>query len=370
MTQKRSRAPKPALADAPRVTQRALLAWYDRHRRKLPWRALPGEGSDPYAVWLSEIMLQQTTVTAVKPYYEKFLGRWPTVHDLARAAVEDVMTAWAGLGYYARARNLHACAKTVSKDYGGVFPDTEEGLLELPGVGPYTAAAIAAIAFGKRAVVVDGNVERVMARVFAVTEPLPGVKPKLKDLADSLTPKKRAGDYAQAVMDLGATVCTPKSPACVICPWNKECEGRKRGIAETLPRKAKKAATPIRHGVAFWLERADGAVLLRRRPTKGLLGGMMEIPSTAWRTAKWSAEEATPHAPVSDIAGNRWEPLDGLVGHTFTHFHLELTVLAARLSAKQAAAVEGVWEKADRLETQGLPTVMKKVALHALKSRG
>ena len=261
-TASRAKANVPPVGPSPR----ALLAWYDRHRRRLPWRAGPGEGAEPYAVWLSEIMLQQTTVAAVKSYFEKFLTRWPTVADLANADTADVMAAWAGLGYYARARNLHACAKVVATDHGGCFPDTEQALRALPGIGPYTAAAIAAIAFDRKAVVVDGNVERVMARVFGVIEPPPKSKPRLVELAARLTPARRPGDYAQAVMDLGATICTPRSPACSLCPWMAPCVARAKGIAETLPRKIAKAPTPTRHGVAFWMVRGDGAVLLRRRP--------------------------------------------------------------------------------------------------------
>lgn len=343
-----------------------LLAWYDRHRRRLPWRALPGVTADPYAVWLSEIMLQQTTVAAVKPYFETFLARWPTVADLAAAKVEDVMTAWAGLGYYARARNLHECAQTVAADHAGVFPDTEEGLRALPGIGPYTAAAIASIAFDRRAVVVDGNVERVMARLFAVTEPLPKSKPVLIAHAASLTPDTRTGDYAQAVMDLGATVCTPKSPACVICPWVEACIARREGIAESLPAKIKKAETPTRYGVAFWMVRKDGAVLLRRRAAKGLLGGMTEVPSTDWRAKRWrkaDTEEALPFA-------KGWRVLPGVVSHTFTHFHLELTVMAADLTDTQAKKLGAgaLWTPLDRMGDAGLPSVMAKVAKHAMKA--
>jgi len=354
--------PKPAKATSKTAPDAAtLLAWYDRHRRRLPWRALPGGKADPYAVWLSEIMLQQTTVTAVKPYYESFLARWPTVKDLANAATAEVMTAWAGLGYYARARNLHKCAGVVAADHGGIFPDTEENLRALPGVGAYTAAAIAAIAFGKRAVVVDGNVERVMARVFAVTEPLPKSKARLKELAATLTPSKRAGDYAQAVMDLGATVCTPKSPNCLICPWNDACEGRKRGIAETLPRKAKKAETPLRKGVAFWMVRADGAVALRRRPPQGLLGGMTEVPST-----DWSEKDHSTAAPLKA----KWRVLPGAVIHVFTHFRLELNVWGADLTATQAKALgpDIIWTPLERIGEAGLPSVMAKVARHAMKA--
>ncbi len=345
-----------------------LLAWYDRHRRRLPWRALPGVTADPYAVWLSEIMLQQTTVTAVKPYFETFLSRWPRVADLAAAKVEDVMTAWAGLGYYARARNLHKCAHVVAADYAGVFPDTEEGLRALPGIGPYTAAAIAAIAFGRRAVVVDGNVERVMARLFAVTEPLPKSKPVLVAHAGHLTPETRTGDYAQAVMDLGATVCTPKSPKCGICPWAEPCAARREGIAETLPAKIKKAATPTRYGIAFWMVRKDGAVLLRRREAKGLLGGMTEVPSTEWRAKRWSAAEAQDALPFA----KGWRALPGLVSHTFTHFHLEFTVMAANLTDAQAKTLgkDALWTPLTRIGDAGLPSVMAKVAKHAMKAMG
>jgi A/G-specific adenine glycosylase len=346
---------------------RDLLAWYDRHRRRMPWRALPGVSADPYAVWLSEIMLQQTTVTAVKPYFEAFLARWPTVEALSAAPVADVMAAWAGLGYYARARNLYKCAGVVATAHGGRFPSTEAELLELPGVGPYTAAAIAAIAFGRVATVVDGNVERVMARLFAVTAPLPGSKVLLKELAASLTPSKRAGDYAQGVMDLGATVCTPKSPKCMICPWAPSCVGRIKGIAETLPRKAPKAESPQRYGVAFWMERKDGSVFLQRRLAKGLLGGMMEIPSTPWRGKTWSVAEAAAAAPVEAP----WRELDGVVTHVFTHFRLDLKVFAAKLTAAQAKALKGedaAWVPVDRMGSAGLPSVMAKVAKHALKN--
>ncbi len=341
------------------------MGWYDRHRRRLPWRALPGRKADPYAVWLSEIMLQQTTVTAVKPYYDKFLALWPTVEDLAQAPVAEVMTAWAGLGYYARARNLHKCAGVVAAEHRGKFPATEEALRKLPGIGPYTAAAVAAIAFDKKAVVVDGNVERVMARLFAVTDPLPGCKQTLRSLAAALTPSKRSGDHAQGVMDLGATVCTPKSPACVICPWAEACEGRKLGIAETLPRKAKKIETPLRRGVAFWMMRADGCVALRRRPPKGLLGGMTEVPGSDWRAAAWTDQEAKAAAPLKV----RWRVLPGLVSHTFTHFRLEVAVHTADLTAAQARKLgpDIIWTPLPRIGRAGLPSVMAKVAAHALK---
>ncbi len=337
-----------------------ILAWYDRHRRDLPWRAKPGERPDPYAVWLSEIMLQQTTVATVGPYFRRFLARWPKVEDLAAASLDQVLTEWQGLGYYARARNLHKCAGVVARDFAGRFPDTEEGLRALPGIGAYTAAAIAAIAFDRPAVVVDGNVERVMARLFAEETPLPAAKPILHDYAARLTPEKRAGDYAQAVMDLGATVCTPKSPKCLLCPWGDSCKGRAKGIAETLPRRAPKGDKPTRRGVAFWLvkEGRDGpSILLRRRPERGLLGGMMEVPSTPWETAE--PVPAVDHAPVRAD----WQWLDGTVKHTFTHFHLELRVLVGK--AKGSAPEDGIWWPLDRLDEQALPTVMKKIVRHA-----
>ena len=242
-----------------------LLAWYDAHARDLPWRSKRGKKPDPYHVWLSEIMLQQTTVAAVKDYYIKFLSRWPRVSDLARASQEDVLRAWAGLGYYARARNLHACAIKVVDEWNGKFPDTEEELRSLPGIGPYTAAAIAAIAFDRPHAAVDGNVERVMARVYAIETPLPAAKPMIKEKAQALVPEKRAGDFAQALMDLGATICTPRTANCGICPWTDHCEGSTRGIAESLPLKAPKAKVPTRHGIAFWVERDDGHILLRSR---------------------------------------------------------------------------------------------------------
>jgi A/G-specific adenine glycosylase len=262
-----------------------VLAWYDKHRRSLPWRAPPGEPADPYRVWLSEIMLQQTTVTAVAPYFAAFIARWPTVESLADAPVEEVMRRWAGLGYYARARNLHACARLVTTEHGGRFPDTETALRGLPGIGPYTAAAIAAIAFGRRATVVDGNVERVVARLLAIDTPLPAAKALLAKAAAALTPFERHGDHAQAMMDLGATICRPRKPACALCPVTARCAGHQRGTPEHYPRKAARPERPVRHGTAFFIRRQDGSVLLRTRPSQGLLGGMAEFPGTEWGLA-------------------------------------------------------------------------------------
>ncbi|MBY0431726.1 MAG: A/G-specific adenine glycosylase [Rhodospirillales bacterium] len=337
-----------------------LLVWYDHNRRVLPWRALPGVTPNPYHVWLSEVMLQQTTVQAVIPYFRAFLERWPSVADLAAAPLDDVLHAWAGLGYYARARNLHKCAQALAARCEGRFPDREEALLKLPGIGDYTAAAIAAIAFEQPAVVMDGNVERVMARLFAETEPLPAVKPQLKRRAALLTPRERPGDYAQGVMDLGATICTPRNPACGLCPWMAACQGRILGIAETLPAKVEKAERPTRRGIAFWTMRKDGSVLLRRRPETGLLGGMMEVPSTPWRPEIWIVADAIEEAPVKA----EWRPLPGLVTHTFTHFHLELQVVAGKVGNQVLA--RGLWCPLDTLGDHALPTVMRKVIRHAL----
>lgn len=337
-----------------------LLAWYDRHRRRLPWRALPGETPDPYRVWLSEVMLQQTTVAAVGPYYERFLEQWPTVSALAAAPLDDVLHAWQGLGYYARARNLHRCAAAVAERHGGRFPECEAELRALPGIGRYTAAAVAAIAFDRRAVVVDGNVERVVARLFRVEEPLPDAKPLLHRLADSITPERRAGDHAQAMMDLGATVCVPQRPKCVLCPWMGDCAGR--DIAESLPKRRARPEKPTRRGVAFWLVRADGSVLLRRRPESGLLGGMMEVPSSDWSEGPLPPlDSALSAAPV---AVTRATALPGLVRHGFTHFRLELAVAAARSGA--AAPAGCVWCPPDAFGDYALPTVMKKIVRHAL----
>jgi len=342
----------------------ALLAWYDRHARVLPWRVPPADGragvrAEPYFVWLSEVMLQQTTVAAVGPYFRKFVARWPMVADLAAAPPEDVLAAWAGLGYYARARNLHACAQAVVARHGGRFPADIAALRSLPGIGEYTAAAIAAIAFDLPAVPVDGNVERVAARIFAVEAPLPDAKPELRILAAKLAHGERHGDLAQALMDLGATICTPRKPRCLACPWRDACAARAAGLAEDLPRRRAKAERPVRRGTAFWAVRPDGAVLLRRRPAKGLLGGMMEIPSSDWH-AGGGGDADLVAAPL----GAKWRVLPGHVAHTFTHFHLELRVAVARVPA--AALPDGAWVMPDALGDAGLPSVMKKIARHAL----
>jgi A/G-specific adenine glycosylase len=333
-----------------------LLAWYDAHARTLPWRSRPGIRPDPYHVWLSEIMLQQTTVAAVQSYFIKFLSLWPTVEAMAKADREDIMRAWAGLGYYARARNLHACAIEIATNHAGHFPETVEALLELPGIGPYTAAAIASIAFDVPAAAVDGNVERVISRYYAIEEPLPASKPTIRNLAQKLVPQVRAGDFAQAMMDLGATICTPKSPACQHCPWQAECAGRQKSIAESLPRKSPKKKIPTRRAYAFWIENTAGEILLRQRPDKGLLGGMMEIPSTDW-------VEKLPRNIDAPFEAE-WKKIRGVVEHTFTHFHLELTVLAAIVPMQSNAATR--WVKRENLHTEALPTVMRKIVAHVL----
>ena len=350
--------------DDPSRIARDLLAWYDRHRRDLPWRAKPGVRPDPYAVWLSEIMLQQTTVPAVKPFYEKFLRLWPRVEDLAAAPIDDVMRAWAGLGYYSRARNLHACAIAIATQHGGRLPAGEEGLRALPGIGPYTAAAIAAIAFGRRAVVVDGNVERVVTRLYEIDEPLPGAKPLIREATDRITPQQRAGDFAQAMMDLGATICSPKRPACALCPLRETCAAAVRGTQETYPRKVPKAERPRREGAAWYARRSDGMVLVRTRPPKGLLGGMTELPGTSWTARRDGGDEH----PASLIEG-RWTKLSGFVEHVFTHFALRLTVWRADLP-KSAHAPDGCrWVAESALDGEALPSVVKK-AVALAQSRG
>lgn len=347
-----------------------LLGWYDVAARVLPWRARPGVMADPYGVWLSEIMLQQTTVKAVIPYYQKFLDRWPTVVALANADIEEVMAAWAGLGYYSRARNLHACARAVASLHGGRFPADEAALRALPGIGDYTAAAVAAIAFGLGATAVDGNIERVVARLFAVEEPLPGAKPAIKALATRLTPPTRAGDYTQAMMDLGASICSPRSPSCLVCPVRGHCAARARGIAEMLPVKLKKGEKPRRFGAAFIALRQDGAVLLRRRPPRGLLGGMLEVPSTEWGPTMPERDAALARAPFSGTSFSRaWRPMTGLVRHVFTHFDLELAVYRADGLPDMAGAGVGLWYPRASLADEAIPSVMRKVLDHGLNER-
>ncbi len=310
-------------------------------------------------------MLQQTTVVTVAPYFDRFVARWPSVSALAAAALDDVLHQWQGLGYYARARNLHACARVVAERHGGRFPDDVPGLLALPGIGDYTAAAIAAIAFDRREAAVDGNVERVVARLFAVRAVMPAAKAQLRELARELVPAARTGDFAQAMMDLGATICTPRRPRCVLCPWRESCAARAGGFAEDLPTRAEKLERPLRHGVVFWLTREDGAVLLRRREERGLLGGMIEVPSTPWRERPWDQAEALVSAPAQ--AG--WTPLPGTVRHGFTHFPLALTILAGRTEPPPDLPW-GIWARPAQFKDYALPTLTKKVIKHALSVLG
>jgi A/G-specific adenine glycosylase len=340
-----------------------LLDWYDRHRRRLPWRPPAGERADPYRVWLSEIMLQQTGVKTVGPYFEKFLARWPDVEALGRASQDDVLRMWAGLGYYSRARNLHACAVAVLRDHSGVFPDTEEGLRALPGIGPYTASAIAAIAFDIRTMPVDGNIERVVSRLFAVEEPLPQAKPLIQQLAATLLGASRAGDSAQALMDLGSSICTPKKPACALCPLNDDCAARLRGDQETFPRKAPKKSGALRRGAAFIVTRGD-ELLVRTRPEKGLLGGMTEVPGSDWLAGQ-EDKAALQLAPV--LKGvMRWHRKAGVVTHVFTHFPLELVVYTAKVAARTRPPAGMRWVPIATLAGEALPSVMRKAIAHGL----
>jgi len=331
-----------------------LLNWYDLHARELPWRVSPaarvaGQLPDPYRIWLSEIMLQQTTVAVVKAYFLKFTAAWPTVVDLAAAEDADVMAAWAGLGYYARARNLLKCARVIVAEHGGQFPADRAALQNLPGIGPYTSAAIAAIAFDHAETVVDGNVERVMARLFDLHAPLPQAKGALTSYAASLTPPARPGDYAQAVMDLGATICTPKSPRCALWPWHGICAARKAGTAAEVAKKLPKVKKPTRFGTAYVARRSDGAVLLEQRPERGLLGGMLGWPGSEWRE--------TPPDAIPPIQAD-WIEAPGEVRHTFTHFHLRLRVMVAQVDAQQT---NQTFTAAENFRPADLPTVMRKI---------
>jgi len=384
---------------------RLLLDWYDVHRRDLPWRARPGGKKDPYRVWLSEIMLQQTTVQAVAGYYRRFLARWPTVRALAAAPLDDVLAAWAGLGYYARARNLHKAAKAVCEQLGGRFPATATELQRLPGIGAYTAGAIAAIAFGAREAAMDANAERVVARLFALKDPLPGAKPELLRLGRSLVPEARAGDFAQALMDLGALICTVKRPACARCPLADGCEAHRLGIAQVLPVKAPKAARPLQRGAAFVARDSDGAILLVKRPEKGLLGGMLQPPLGPWTGKFPTQDEAMMQAPFRAA----WKKIPGIVRHGFTHFELEVEVWVAShpvIPAKRREAERRVgthreshansevgsgsshssvrsehspgmtaegnakWVPVSDLAQVALPTVMRKIIAHAITEEG
>lgn len=335
-----------------------LLAWYDLHRRELPWRARPGEAVDPYRVWLSEVMLQQTTVATVRPRFAAWVARWPDFAALAAADEADVMAAWAGLGYYARARNLVKAARVIAGEHGGVFPRSEAALRRLPGFGAYTAAAVAAIAFGERAVVVDANVERVVARLFAIREPLPGARAAIRAAAGTITPDARAGDFAQGMMDLGSAICTPRSPRCLLCPLQRECRGLAEGEPERLPVKAAKRVRPQRYGTLFWLER-EREVLLVRRPDRGILGGMRALPTGPWQ------DEASGLAGAPVAA--EWQAMPEGVTHGFTHFDVDLALAAAQAGAHQEA--DGEWWPIDDLDRAGLPTLFAKAVAVMRRTR-
>jgi A/G-specific adenine glycosylase len=367
MSRTKKTVQKPDAADL----QAALLGWYDRHRRVMPWRAGKGRRPDPYHVWLSEIMLQQTTVATVGPYFMKFVEKWPTVGALARAKQDDVLTAWAGLGYYARARNLHKCAQAVVRDHGGKFPQTEEELLALPGIGPYTAAAIASIAFDRPAVAVDGNVERVVARFCRIEEPLPLSKPAIRQGAAALAAGcGRPGDFTQAFMELGATVCTPRKPKCGLCPWRGGCRAMAEGAdPETLPRKMPKAVKPRRYGKVFWVTDAQGRVLIEKRTEKGLYEGLYQLPTTEWIADRGAAEELK--APFARRL--KMEAVSETVRHSFTHFDLTLAVYCAAAPVRQPLqplSGRGKWVSVKKLDEYALPTLMKKAARLCLGRKG
>jgi A/G-specific adenine glycosylase len=344
-----------------------LFNWYDANRRILPWRAPPGECADPYAVWLSEIMLQQTGVATVARYYESFLTQWPTVEALAQAPIEALMRAWAGLGYYQRARNLHACAQLIAFKYGGQFPDKEEQLRQLPGIGAYAAAAIAAIAFNRRAIVIDGNIERVICRLFAVEPVAKKARREIRALAETVTPGERPGDFAQAMMDLGATICTPRRPSCIRCPLKGHCRAHQQSAAEQYPRKQPRPDRLVRAGALFYIRRADGAVLVRTRAPTGLLGGMTEIPGTDWRR-RMTAPKNCPAPPKGIeclVKRHGFIRAPGQIHHVFTHFSLHLTVFVAGVDAATAAPADCRWVHEDSLESEALPTLMRKAIAHA-----
>jgi len=347
------------------IHARRLLIWYDKFRRELPWRALPGKSADPYVVWLSEIMLQQTTVSAVIPYFLEFIKRWPDVEALARAQLDEVLVAWQGLGYYARARNLVKCAAVLVSDHGGVLPNNAEALERLPGIGPYSSAAIAAIAFDQPEVVIDGNVERVVARLYAVAAPLPSVKPELRRLAAGLSPRHRPGDYAQGMMDLGATICTPRNPQCGICPLRRGCAAYGLGAPVDYPRRTARSKRPLRRGTAWVVFNEKGEILLRCRPESGLLGGMMEVPSSPWTDGGGGT-------PVLPELAAPWQVLDHPIAHVFTHFRLELWVVWGRIKERQGSKLfpGGVWAAPDALGGFALSSVMKKVCAAGLAAAG
>lgn len=336
-----------------------LIHWYDKFGRDLPWRRLPGGTPDVYRVWLSEIMLQQTMVRTVRPYYDLFLQRWPTVEALAEANIDEILTAWSGLGYYARARNLHKCAQMIV-ERGNGFPRTVDEWLVLPGIGPYTAAAIAAIAFNQPVMAVDGNVERVIARLYGIEKPLPSARSEIFERGSRLIPASRPGDFLQALMDLGATICTPKKTECHSCPWSDECKALRIGKVQELPRKTPRQRKSLRYALAFWITDNEGHVFLRRRSETGLLGGMMEIPSTPWTDKPWTLEEAIRQAPVA----MKWTQIPGMVQHKFSHFDIEFGILTAHSKRARPKVEGGEWYRVSELSQHPLPTLMRKIVRH------
>lgn len=340
----------------------SLLNWYDRNKRDFPWRSHFGDKPDVYNIWLSEIMLQQTRTVTVCSYYEDFLNQWPTIQELATATQHDVLKAWAGLGYYTRARNLHACAKIVAQKYGGIFPKTEEELMALPGIGLYTANAIMAIGYNQPSTVVDGNVRRVISRLYRIDVPLPANSPKIRALAASLTSLRRPGDYAQAIMDLGATICKPRKPNCQKCPWKNICKAWSDGNPENYPKRKLKGKNRRRYGIIYWIERSDGAIVLRKRPEKGMLAGMIEIPNTEWQDRKLSERSVRTQSPLPIS----WEPIVGQITHSFSHFDLELEIISAKSEIKPEGTF---WCSRKNLRSEAFPRLMVKVVEHVEKIR-
>jgi A/G-specific adenine glycosylase len=353
------REKRPSIPHLDERISQSLLAWYDRHARHLPWRQQQGKRPDPYRIWLSEIMLQQTTVSTVIAYFKKFIVLWPRIDDLAKASLEEVLTAWAGLGYYARARNLHKTALLIAEQ-GAWFPDNEQALRLLPGIGDYTAAAISAIAFGKKALVMDGNIERITARFFVCDKPLPAAKSSLKAHLQSIMPASHFGDFAQAMMDLGAMICTPKNPKCSLCPWQSHCQAYQSDSVLNFPVKIPKKKNKSRYGTVFWLENHSGDLWVRRRPEKGLLGGMIEIPTSKWEDDSETCADLS--ALPEDFAKIDWQKIPGLINHHFTHFDLNLTIKKARINIKEFE--QGFWCPRNDLQKQAFPTLMQKVIRH------
>ncbi|OJX12283.1 MAG: A/G-specific adenine glycosylase [Caedibacter sp. 37-49] len=346
-----------------RKHHKALLNWYDLKGRDLPWRAKGNQKTNPYHVWLSEIMLQQTTVVTVIPYFLSFIKKWPTVQALAQASLDDILHAWQGLGYYTRARNLYLCAKEIVNDYNSQFPCSSSELIKLPGIGPYTSKAIAAIAFNEQVLPIDGNIARILARLYAISTPLPEGMISIQNAAFEFTPELRPGDFAQAMMDLGASLCTSRSPVCLECPFRLICKAYAVGTQAGLPVKSKKPIRPKKYAVAYILKREDGAILLRKRPENGLLGGMMEIPTSKWSTTKLKMNDVPKNAPIAID----WESSSIEIKHSFTHFDLEIMIYSGNISMEKSQALEGFWVFPHQIGNYALPTLFKKIIEPSLK---